>query len=82
MVSCVFRRVRRDAITSRAREGHAGFSAGAWVTRSVAETRAFELFAPQSNLRFRAAAAFYPPCREAVARPEIPTLIFIGALDD
>jgi dienelactone hydrolase len=28
------------------------------------------------------AAAFYPPCRVAGARPAIPTLIFIGALDD
>ena len=59
-----------------------GFSAGAWVTLSVAETNAFELFVPPSNLRFRAAAAFNPPCRRAATRPGIPTLIFIGALDD
>jgi dienelactone hydrolase len=59
-----------------------GFSAGAWVTLSVAETNAFELFAPPSNLRFRAAVAFNPPCWQAAARPGIPTLIFIGALDD
>src|SRR4051812_7602884 len=48
-----------------------GFSAGAWVSLFVAETNAFELFDPPSNLRFRAAAAFYPPCREAAARPGI-----------
>ena len=59
-----------------------GFSAGAWVTLSVAETNSFELFVPASNVRFRAAAAFYPPCKQAVARPAIPTLIFTGALDD
>ena len=59
-----------------------GFSAGAWVTLSVAEPNSFELFDPPSNLRFRAAAAFYPPCRQAVARPAIPTIIFIGAIDD
>ena len=59
-----------------------GFSAGAWVTLSVAETNAFELFEPQSKLRLRAAAAFYPPCWGAAARPGMPTLIFIGALDD
>lgn len=59
-----------------------GFSAGAWVTLSVAEPNAFELFAPPSNLRFRAAVAFNPPCWEAAARPGIPTLILIGALDD
>jgi len=58
-----------------------GFSAGARVTLSVAEPNAFEHFDPP-NLRFRAAAAFYPPCRGAAARPGIPTLIFIGALDD
>ena len=59
-----------------------GFSAGAWVTLSVAETNSFEQFVPEGNLRFRAAAAFYPPCKQAVGRPGIPTLIFIGALDD
>jgi dienelactone hydrolase len=59
-----------------------GFSAGGWVTLSVAEPNAFEHFAPPGNLRFRAAAAFYPPCKGAERRPGIPTLIFIGALDD
>jgi dienelactone hydrolase len=59
-----------------------GFSQGAWVTLSVAEPNSFELFVPPSDLRFRAAAAFYPLCKAAVARPGIPTLIFIGALDD
>ena len=59
-----------------------GFSAGARVALSVAETSALELFDPPSNLRFRAAVAFYPPCKQAVGRPGIPTLIFIGALDD
>ena len=59
-----------------------GFSAGGWITLSVAEPNAFELFAPPSNLRFRAAAAFNPPCRQARARPGIPTLILIGDLDD
>jgi len=59
-----------------------GFSAGGWVALSAAEPNSFELFAPPSNLRFRAAAAFNPPCKQAMARPGIPTLIFIGALDD
>jgi dienelactone hydrolase len=59
-----------------------GFSAGAWVTLSVAQTNSFEQFVPPGNLRFRAAAAFYPPCKAAWAPPGIPTLIFIGALDD
>jgi dienelactone hydrolase len=59
-----------------------GFSAGARVALSVAETNPFERFDPPSNLRFRAAAAFNPPCQQAGTRPEIPTIIFIGALDD
>jgi dienelactone hydrolase len=41
-----------------------------------------EEFVPEGNLRFRAAAAFYPPCEQAVQRPLIPTLIFIGTRDD
>ena len=72
----------RQAFVDPHRVAAVGFSAGAWVTLSVAEPNSFELFVPAGNLRFRAAAAFYPPCQQAVARPGIPTLIFIGALDD
>ncbi len=60
-----------------------GFSAGARVALAVAESNSFELFgSPGSKLRFRAAAAFYPPCEAAGMRPVMPTLIFIGAVDD
>jgi dienelactone hydrolase len=59
-----------------------GFSAGAWVTLAAAEPNPFEQFEPPSRLRFRAAAAFYPPCKVAMLRPAIPTLIFIGAAYD
>jgi dienelactone hydrolase len=48
----------------------------------VAQTNSFEQFNPASDLRFRAAAAFNPPCKAAWAPPGIPTLIFVGALDD
>ena len=72
----------RQAFVDPQRVAVVGFSAGAWVTLSVAETNSFEQFVPEDNLRFRAAAAFYPPCKQAVGRPGIPTLIFIGALDD
>ena len=64
------------------RVGVVGFSAGAWLTLSVAESNPFEQFAPPSSLRFRTAVAFYPPCRGAATRPAIPTLIFVGAIDD
>jgi dienelactone hydrolase len=60
-----------------------GFSAGARVSLYVAQSTSSELLDPPTDLRFRAAVAFYPPCREAwLTRPGIPTLIFIGALDD
>ncbi|MGB9367173.1 MAG: dienelactone hydrolase family protein [Xanthobacteraceae bacterium] len=72
----------RQTFVDPQRVAAVGFSAGARVTLSVAEPNAFEPFVPAGNLRFRAAAAFYPPCQAAVARPGIPTLIFIGALDD
>jgi dienelactone hydrolase len=72
----------RQTFVDPQRVAAVGFSAGAWVALSVAEPNSFELFVPPSNLRFRAAAAFYPPCKQALARPGIPTLIFIGALDD
>src|SRR5262249_40611589 len=72
----------RQAFVDPHRVAVVGFSAGARVTLSVAEPNSFEPFIPAGSLRFRAAAAFYPPCKAAVARPEIPTLIFIGAIDD
>jgi dienelactone hydrolase len=72
----------RQSFVDPHRVAAVGFSAGARVTLSVAEPNSFEQFAPAGNLRFRAAAAFYPPCKQATARPGIPTLIFIGALDD
>jgi dienelactone hydrolase len=58
-----------------------GFSAGAWVALSIAESNASEPFELPANWRFRAAIAFYPPCQVAGGRPAIPTLILVGALD-
>jgi dienelactone hydrolase len=73
----------RQAFVDPNRVAAVGFSAGARVALSVAEPNSFELFgSPGSDLRFRAAAAFYPPCEATTARPGIPTLILIGALDD
>jgi dienelactone hydrolase len=71
----------RQSFVDPHRVAAVGFSAGARVALFVAENSSEE-FVPDGNLRFRAAAAFYPPCEQAVARPRIPTLIFIGALDD
>ena len=71
----------RQSFVDPQRVAVVGFSAGARVALSVAD-HSFEELVADSNLRFRAAAAFYPPCEQAVQRPGIPTLIFIGALDD
>jgi dienelactone hydrolase len=73
----------RQTFVDRDRVAAVGFSAGARVALFVTEPNSFEEFvSPGSNVRFRAAAAFYPPCEVASARPGIPTIIFIGALDD
>lgn len=72
----------RQTFVDPQRVAAVGFSQGGWIILSVAATNSFELFVPPSNLRFLAAAAFYPLCRVVRARPEIPTIIFIGALDD
>lgn len=73
----------RQSFVDRHRVAAVGFSAGARVALFVAQFNSFAQFVPAgSDLRFRAAVAFYPPCKAASARPGIPTLIFIGAVDD
>jgi dienelactone hydrolase len=60
-----------------------GFSKGGWTALLVSESNdSFTLFVRPSNLKFRAAVAFNPPCRDVGARPLIPTLILIGTLDE
>lgn len=59
-----------------------GFSSGGWLALFVTEPNSRELFELPDNLRFRAAVAFNPPCEAASARPVMPALILIGALDD
>jgi dienelactone hydrolase len=59
-----------------------GFSQGAEMALKITEERPFQIFTNPDNLAFRAAVAFYPPCRRAGGRPAIPTLIAIGELDD
>ena len=60
-----------------------GFSKGAGTALTLSESNSsFTLFVRPSNLKFRAAVAFNPPCRSAGARPLIPTLILIGSLDE
>jgi dienelactone hydrolase len=72
----------RQSFVDPQRVAAVGFSQGAWATLWVAETNSFARFAVANKVRFRAGIAFYPPCILAGASPGIPTLIFIGALDD
>ena len=66
-----------------ARIGTVGYSQGADTALAIASSRFDAAFAIPKGLKFKAAAAFYPPCaNQATASPQIPTLILIGELDD
>ena len=56
-----------------------GFAAGAWQTLSAVERGTIE---QGSGPKFRAAAAFYPPCRGFKGIMTVPTLILIGERDE
>lgn len=72
----------RQTFVDPQRVAAVGFSAGGRVALSMAEPNSFKLFVPPSDLRFRAVAAVNPPCKAAAERPETPTLILVGDLDD
>ena len=60
-----------------------GYSQGADTALKIASTRFASEFAVPANLRFKAAAAFYPPCANLTGvKLEMPTLILLGELDD
>jgi dienelactone hydrolase len=59
-----------------------GYSQGADTVLQIASLRFASAFAIPDDLKFKAAAAFYPPCEnQAGARLRLPTLILIGAAD-
>jgi dienelactone hydrolase len=69
--------VSRLPYVDPARIAAIGFSQGADTALKLAAAGSAD------SPRFKAAAAFYPPCdNEADARLEIPTLILVGAMDD
>lgn len=59
-----------------------GFSQGADTALQIATGRPGAAFAPPDHLRFKAIAAFYPPCaNQADAALRLPTLILVGSAD-
>ncbi len=59
-----------------------GFSQGADTALKIASARSASAFAIPEGVKFRAAAAFYPPCSNVEGeRMAIPTLIMVGAAD-
>jgi dienelactone hydrolase len=59
-----------------------GFSQGAMTALRIASGRINGAFEIPDNLRFRAAAAFYPFCHYPNDRLTVPTLILTGERDD
>ncbi len=60
-----------------------GYSQGADAALQIASSRIPPDFATPDDLRFKIAAAFYPPCaNQANAKFEIPTLILVGDSDE
>jgi len=60
-----------------------GYSQGGDTALKIASSQFARDFALPEDLKFKVAAAFYPPCANlAGAKLEIPTLILVGELDD
>lgn len=62
-----------------ARVAVVGFSQGGWLALNSVEHGIVEQISPN---KFRAAIAFYPPCRAFKDDMTVPTLILVGELDD
>jgi dienelactone hydrolase len=65
------------------RIGAVGYSQGADTALEIASSRFVAAFEVPDEVKFKVAAAFYPPCEnQAGARLQIATLILVGGLDD
>ncbi len=72
----------RLAYVDASRIAAVGFSQGADTALRIASSGAASSFAIPDGLKFKAAAAFYPPCsNQDGAQLKIPTLILVGAAD-
>jgi dienelactone hydrolase len=69
----------RQPIVDPARVAALGFSQGGWLALASVERGIIE---QTSQTKFRAAIAFYPPCRAFRGNMTVPTLVLVGELDD
>lgn len=69
----------RQPFVDPARVAALGFSQGGWLALVSVEHGIIE---QTSRTKFRAAIAFYPPCRVFRGNMTVPTLILVGELDD
>jgi dienelactone hydrolase len=75
--------VGRLPYVDRQRIAAIGYSQGGDTALKIASGGFDHAFAIPGNLKFKAAAAFYPPCEnEANARLRMPTLILVGGSDE
>jgi dienelactone hydrolase len=72
----------RLRFVDRDRIAAVGSSQGGIITMRLASTYDVKLFDTPDGLNFKAAVAFYPRCSVATRGLALPTLIFIGELDD
>ena len=67
----------------RTRIAVVGYSQGADTALEIASSRSLSGFAGLDGAKFKAAAAFYPPCaNQPDARLDMATLILVGELDE
>jgi dienelactone hydrolase len=75
--------VAKLPFVDRTRIATVGYSQGADTALTIASGRFASAFALLQGAKFKAAAAFYPPCaNQRGARMELPTLIVVGDRDD
>ena len=59
-----------------------GHAQGGMIALEAASLHSFDLFEMPAGLKYKAAVAFYPSCSAAEDQVTIPTVVFIGELDD
>jgi dienelactone hydrolase len=75
--------IARFAFVDRTRIAALGYSQGADTALTIASDRFASAFVSSQGAKFKAAAAFYPPCaNQRGARLALPTLVIVGDRDN